>query len=146
MTLVEDDGPQVRAVVALPGCSRAQALQAFTSPDLVRSWWGGGELTAELIPGGRYEVWFAGIPARMTGRVVSYEPAIGLEFTWAWEHEPDAPARSVAIRTGEAADGSTTLRIEHGPHDDDDDGLAARQEHREGWEYFLARLQALLAA
>ena len=85
---VLDDGPLVRCELLLPGCSRDRALQAFTDPDLLRSWWH-GELTTDLVAGGPYAVWFAPIPARMTGRVVRYEPPRVLEFSWAWEHEPD---------------------------------------------------------
>lgn len=141
---VRDDGPAVRAELLLAGCSPDRALRAFTAPDLLARWWGNAELTAELTPGGRYDVWFAGIPARMTGRVLRYEPASVLEFSWAWEHQPELPPRSVAVEVGPAGDGATTLRIEHGPHADDEAGRAARVEHRTGWEYFLPRLEALL--
>jgi uncharacterized protein YndB with AHSA1/START domain len=142
---VRDDGPAVRAEVRLPGCSPDRALQAFTAADLLSRWWGHAELTAELTPGGRYDVWFASVPARMTGLVLRYEPARVLEFSWAWEHEPGSPARSVAVEVGPAGDGTTALRIEHGPHAEDAAGRAARKEHREGWEYFLPRLEALLS-
>jgi uncharacterized protein YndB with AHSA1/START domain len=142
---VQDDGPAVLAEVRLPGCSQERALQAFTAPDLLSRWWGNAELTAELTPGGRYDVWFAGIPARMTGRVLRYEPASVLEFSWAWEHDPGSPARSVTVEVGPAGDGTTALRIEHGPHAGDEAGRAARQGHREGWEHFLPRLEAVLS-
>jgi uncharacterized protein YndB with AHSA1/START domain len=142
---VRDDGPALRAELRLPGCSPDQALRAFTAPDLVARWWGKGELTADLTPGGRYDVWFAGIPARMTGRVRRYEPASVLEFSWAWEHEPELPPSSVVVEVGAADDGTTALRIAHGPHAEDEAGRAARAQHREGWEYFLPRLAALLA-
>jgi uncharacterized protein YndB with AHSA1/START domain len=59
---VEDDGPELRAVVKLRACNAERALEAFTRPDLLARWWGNAELTADLAPGGRYEVWFAGIP------------------------------------------------------------------------------------
>jgi uncharacterized protein YndB with AHSA1/START domain len=140
---VQDDGPALRAEVRLPGCTPERALQAFTAPDVLARWWGNAELTADLRPGGRYDVWFAGIPARMTGRVLRYEPASLLEFSWAWEQEPEPPS-SVAVNVGAAADGTTELRIEHGPHAEDDAGRTARQLHREGWEHFLSRLEALL--
>jgi uncharacterized protein YndB with AHSA1/START domain len=141
---VRDDGPVLRAEVLLPGCSPGRALQAFTAPDLLARWWGNAELTAELTPGGRYDVWFAGVPARMTGRVLRYEPASVLEFSWAWEHQPELAPSSVAVEVAAAGDGTTALWIEHGPHAEDEAGRAARAEHREGWEYFLPRLQALL--
>jgi uncharacterized protein YndB with AHSA1/START domain len=141
---VEDDGPNVRAHVDLPGCSAERALEAFTRPDLLARWWGNAELTADLAPAGRYEVWFAGIPARMTGRVIAYEPGTGLKIGWAWDNLPDAPPTTVAIATA-ATDEGAVLTIEHGPHPDDDAGRATRKDHREGWQHFLPRLQAVLA-
>ncbi len=141
---VRDDGQAVRAALLLPGCTPERALQAFTAPDLLARWWGNAELTAELRPGGRYDVWFAGIPARMTGRVLRYQPASLLEFSWAWAHQPELPPRSVTVEVAAVGDGSTALAIEHGPHTEDEGGRAARAEHREGWEYFLPRLAAVL--
>jgi uncharacterized protein YndB with AHSA1/START domain len=138
---VLDDGPLVRCELLLPGCSQDRALQAFTDPDLLRSWWH-GELTTDLVAGGPYTVWFAPVPARMTGRVVRYEPPRVLEFSWAWEHEPDRPERRVTVEAATAADGAAVLTVAHGPHADDEEGRKARAEHHEGWEYFLPKLAA----
>jgi uncharacterized protein YndB with AHSA1/START domain len=41
--------------------------------------------------------------------------------------------------------GRTELTVLHGPHGDGAAEQAARSGHREGWEYFLARLGQLLA-
>jgi uncharacterized protein YndB with AHSA1/START domain len=140
---VEDDGPVLRAQVTLQSCSPARALTAFTQPDVLARWWGNAELTADLVPDGRYEVWFAGIPARMTGTVLRYEPGTVLEISWAWDNLPDAPATTVVVSAVEVGN-STLLTIEHGQHADDDAGRATRRDHREGWEHFLPRLQAVL--
>lgn len=143
---LSDEGPMLRAVVRLDGCAPGQALAAFTDPALLARWWG-GELTAELQPGGQYSVWFAKLPARMTGHVVSYVPDELLAFSWSWEHDADRPERSVTVQVG-AADSETAgtvLAIEHGPHGESADEQAARAEHREGWEFFLPRLVGVLA-
>jgi hypothetical protein len=47
---------------------------------------------------------------------------------------------------GPDADGGTELTILHGPHGEGAAEQAARSDHREGWEYFLARLGKLLAS
>jgi activator of Hsp90 ATPase-like protein len=44
-----------------------------------------------------------------------------------------------------AGDGGTELTVLHGPHGQGTAEQAARSDHREGWEYFLARLGQLLA-
>lgn len=144
MTVIaRDDGAFLRAGLQLPGCSPERALAAFTSPEVLATWWH-GELTTELVPGGPYEVWFAKVPARMTGRVIRYDPGCVLEFSWAWDNTPDRPELAVTVQVGTAPDGSATLEVTHGPHRDDADGKKARAEHREGWEYFLPQLQAVL--
>jgi uncharacterized protein YndB with AHSA1/START domain len=126
----------------LPGATAARALAAFTDPAQLAAWWL-GELEADLRPGGSYVVRFPQVPATMTGRVVSWVPAALLEFTWAWEHEPDEPPRTVAVR---AADGPPAgLALAHGPYAADAAGRRARADHRAGWEHFLPRLAALLS-
>jgi uncharacterized protein YndB with AHSA1/START domain len=135
-----DDGPAIRALVQLPGCPAARVLAAFTDPAVVAQWWGGGELIADLAPGGQYYVHFAGPDLTLTGQVIAYRPPGLLAFSWAWAHDDDPPPCTVSI----AADGQA-LRIEHGPHADDEAGRTARSEHRAGWTHFLPKLATALA-
>ena len=148
---VVDAGPMVRATLLLPGCPPERALAAFTDPATLRQWWG-GELTFAPAEGGPYIVHFAKLGQTMRGRVVGYEPGSRLEFTWAWDHEPGVSGRTVLVTVAEAgdsgepgADGGTELTVLHGPHGEGAAEQAARSDHREGWEYFLARLGQLLA-
>ena len=141
----------IHATVSLPGCSQQRALAAFTDPAVLSRWWG-GELNTDLTAGGPYNVRFAQLGQTMTGQVTQYEPASRLEFTWAWsgEHgeprEDNEPARTVLVTVtpGQPPDG-TELTVVHGPHTASEADRAARAEHREGWEFFLPRLAALLA-
>jgi uncharacterized protein YndB with AHSA1/START domain len=141
---VTDDGPMVRAVLAGLECSPDTALTAFTDAGLLARWWGRGELTADLAPGGRYIVRFAAIDKVMDGRVVGYQPGRYLEFSWGWVHTPDDPPRTVTVTVAGEPDG-TALAIVHGPHGDDERELIARGEHREGWEFFLPRLASVIS-
>jgi uncharacterized protein YndB with AHSA1/START domain len=140
---VVDAGPMVRATLLLPGCPPERALAAFTDPATLRQWWG-GELTFTPAEGGPYIVHFAKLGQTMRGRVVGYEPGSRLEFTWGWDHEPGAAGRTVLAAVAEG-DGGTELTVLHGPHGQGAAEQAARSDHREGWEYFLARLGQLLA-
>ena len=137
-----DEGPMIVATLTLQGCTPQRALSAFTDPALLVSWWR-GELTAELAPGGEYSVWFAAIPARLTGSVVSYLPGSSLAFSWAWEGE-DGPASTVTVTAEPVSADGARLTIEHGPHGADEAGRSARKEHWAGWQYFLPRLSATL--
>jgi uncharacterized protein YndB with AHSA1/START domain len=139
---ISDDGPMIVATVRL-AVSPEQALTAFTHPAVLARWWR-GELTTDLVPGGEYCVSFPAVPARLTGLVRSYKPGELLEFSWAWEGEEEPPS---TVRVTVQPDGSQTLlRIDHGPHEDDEPGRTAHRLHWEGWEYFLPNLPAAVAA
>jgi uncharacterized protein YndB with AHSA1/START domain len=141
---ITDSGPMIVATVLLPGCAPGTALAAFTDPAVLARWWR-GELTADLVAGGRYTVSFPKIGARMVGHVLSYVPGMSLEFSWAWDGE-DEPPSTVTVRADPAgAGGSTVLTVEHGPHGEDEAGRKAHTEHWEGWEYFLPRLPAAVS-
>jgi uncharacterized protein YndB with AHSA1/START domain len=141
---VVDDGPLLRAVVRGLGCPPETALAAFTDADVAARWWGGGRLTADLVPGGRYTVWFEAIGEEMAGQVVGYQPGRSLEFSWAWTHTPDDPPRTVIVTVAGEPDGSV-LTVVHGPHGDGERERVAREEHREGWEFFLPRLARVVS-
>ena len=87
---------------------------------------------------------FAKLGQTMRGRVVGYEPDSRLEFTWGWDHDPGAAGRTVLVSADDSTKG-TELTVLHGPHGQGAAEQAARSDHREGWEYFLARLGQLLA-
>jgi uncharacterized protein YndB with AHSA1/START domain len=142
---VIDDGPAVRATATLPGCPPDRALAAFTDPELLARWWG-GELASTLEPGTPYTVTFTRLGRAITGEVVAYQPASHLEYTWQWDHEPEAVRRTVLVTvTPDDAGTGTALTIIHGPHGDGPAEAASRAEHREGWEFFLPRLAAQLS-
>jgi uncharacterized protein YndB with AHSA1/START domain len=141
---LRNEGPMIVATVLLPDCAPDRALSAFTDPTVVSQWWR-GELTTNLEPGCTYQVAFPAINAALEGRVVSYDPARSLEFTWAWESD-DGPPSTVIVRAEPATvPSSTLLTITHGPHSDDERGKQSHQEHWEGWDYFLPRLAIALS-
>lgn len=142
---VADAGAMVRATLRVPDCPPERVLGAFTDPAVLVRWWG-GVLSATLTQGGPYIVRFPSLGQAMSGQVVRYAPGSHLEFTWGWEHEPDAPPRAVQVTVvGDAGAGGTELTVVHGPHGDGAAEEAARAGHREGWEFFLTRLGGLLA-
>ncbi len=137
-----DIGPVIVATVTLPNCTPGRALTAFTDPALVARWWR-GELKQEPANDGPYTVDFPAIPARLTGRVLSFDPGRSLEFTWSWDDQP--PDSTVQITVEPSPDAtSALLKLKHGPPTNDGAGQIAHQEHWDGWQYFLPRLAAEL--
>lgn len=133
----------MRAWIELPGVTRGKALSAWTDPDLLKRWWG-GELEAEVAPGGHYVVRFTGLGQTMRGRVLAYEPEARLAFTWVWEHEPEMPRREVDIRVIDIGNGSR-VDLEHGRYGDTEGEQAEAADSQAGWEHFLPRLASSLA-
>lgn len=73
------------------------------------------------------------------GEFVEVVPNERVVFTWGWQggHEYGPGSTTVEI-TLQERDGGTFVRLQHS-------GLAGegRTQHSQGWEYFLARLQAV---
>ena len=136
------DGANIRAWVELPNIGRQAALTAWTDPSILQDWWG-GELDAELSPGGRYVVSFAALGQTMRGEVLDYEPGKRLMFTWSWDHEAETPSREVDICVLEIDDGSR-VELEHGPFGDTEQERADAAGTEEGWQHFLPRLASRL--
>lgn len=111
-------------------------MAAFYEPERVGQWWG-GDLMSEPREDGTYVVHFPQLGQTMRGEVRAYEPDRLLAFTWAWDHEPDAPDLTVSVRVGPTPEG-TRLEIEHGPYTDT--AIADAASHQEGWNHFLPRL------
>ncbi|GAA3520700.1 hypothetical protein GCM10022220_71920 [Actinocatenispora rupis] len=80
--VVTELADRLRIRVELPGVAAGHAMLAWTDPAELRTWWGGGELTAELRPGGAYVVAFPRLGQIMRGEVVAYRPDRSLAFTW----------------------------------------------------------------
>ncbi len=105
----------------------------LTDPDKMIRWMGA---TAKLVPqpGGVYAV-DINDKALMRGEFVEVEPGRRVVFTFGWEGQPIAPG-STTVQIDLVADGTGTLvRLTHS-------GLpvAARSEHADGWNHYLARL------
>ncbi|MEV0274382.1 SRPBCC domain-containing protein [Hamadaea sp. NPDC050747] len=132
----------LHTAVELPGVTPAEALRTFTDATAVSGWWR-GQLTFEPHPGGRYQVDFSQLGSALTGRVVDYDPAIRLVFTWQWDGT--GPTYQVAVTPEEVEDGSR-LRITHGPYSDSAEDLEERKSHEDGWAFFLPRLAAQAAS
>lgn len=134
-------GAEVRAALVLPGRAPAAVLAAFTEPELLKRWWP-GELTAELVPGGVYQVRFAQLEQTMSGVVEVYEPGERLAFVWGWEHEPELAGRYLVTVTVRPEGGGTRLDLLHAPRPGVEvtprDGEV--EGHLEGWEFFLPLL------
>ena len=137
------NGPRWLAMeVVLEGVAASEALTWFTQPDKLRQWWGPQEINIEPVPGGAYVVSWPTMGWTMRGEIANMSDT-HLVYSWAWDHEPDLPARAVIVRAREQGDRSL-VTITHGPfrpgealpHEDAD-----RVAHLDGWTSFLPELK-----
>lgn len=149
--IVEMDGPiWLKVRMNVPAQSPEALLRWFTTPDLLARWMG-DEHEIDLAPGGRYAIRYAFADRLMEGAVIVARPT-ELVFSWAFTHEPDAPARVVMVRTLAGDEGTCSrIVIVHGPYRSETSHaeMDARERdermgHLEGWRYFLPRLREQL--
>jgi len=138
---VEVDGPDW-LVVSQPfdGIAPEDLVRWFVEPELLTRWWG-QEATVEPEIGGCWEVCWPAMGWTLRGEIAELT-ARSLIVNWAWDHEPDLPARALVVRAEVSPEG-VRLRIIQGPYrqgealprEDDD-----RASHRDGWQHFLPGL------
>ena len=118
-----------------------QAVYAyFTDPVKVLRW-KGQDATLEPRPGGVYRL-ILGEGVIVRGEYVRLTPYSQIVFTWGWEGDdsPLPPGASTVEVNFVAEQGGTLVSLRHY-------GLpsAVRQQHAEGWDYFLPRLEHAIA-
>lgn len=149
---VEMDGPiWLKLRMNLPALPPEEILRWFTDPARLAQWMG-DEHVVELVPGGRYEIYWNQARRSMEGSVIVARPT-ELVFSWTFAHEPETPARVVMVRAAAQDNSSSTLVVIHGPYRDDMKLATAsgtededRAGHLEGWNAFLPVLRDRMVA
>jgi uncharacterized protein YndB with AHSA1/START domain len=124
----------------LPHLSPPAAFDYFTRPELLGRWWP-PEANVEARAGGSYRLSWPAMGWELSGRYTAFEPGERLAFTWQWAHRPELPIRTVEVVFA-AKNNGCHVTISHGIYGDTAIEQADRQEHIEGWIYFLGQLQA----
>lgn len=144
---IELDGPTwLRLSTDFDAISPEDLLRWFVEPERLTRWWG-QEAHVDAEVGGLWQVGWPAMGWTLNGQIVDVSETT-LVVSWAWDHEPDLPPRSLIIRT-EAVEGHCRLHLLHGPYrqiaafprEDED-----RSSHREGWSHFLPQLAIAIAA
>jgi uncharacterized protein YndB with AHSA1/START domain len=135
---IEEGPSEIRLVAHYPRRSPADVYRDWTDPERVRAWWG-ADAVLDLRIGGEYVFRWPKINAVLRGKYTCIDPDSRLEFTWAWDDEPDRP-KDVKLRfTTDAALGSR-LEVVHGPYTAEARDQELRQQHLDGWRFHLPKL------
>ncbi len=114
-----------------------EAFAMITEPERLRRWQA-VSASVDLRAGGGWS-WTVSPGHIAAGTFREVEPGRRVVFGWGWDGSDDLPpdASTVTV-TVEPADGGARVTLVH-------DGLTAEQatRHAEGWNHYLARLEAL---
>jgi uncharacterized protein YndB with AHSA1/START domain len=125
-----------RAEFGLPSPS---LFDYFVLPELLSRWWS-PEAECDGRIDGHYHLAWASMNWHLRGTYLEFERGKRLVYTWHWDHDIDKPARTVALDFTPLNDG-TQLDLLHHAYTSADQ--PERQEHIDGWLFFLPKLQAV---
>ncbi len=131
--------------------SRQRVFRAWTEPELMMRWFveGDGNMTVceiDLREGGRYrlEGQIGDWRWRIWGSYLEVRPPERLVYTWSWKHDPGkgTPEGDTRVTVEFHDRGSETeLVVTHERFA----SVAARDEHSQGWNACLDRLERVVA-
>ncbi|NNE42786.1 MAG: SRPBCC domain-containing protein [Gemmatimonadetes bacterium] len=144
MTTVMDESPDsasVRLFAELAGPPEA-VFAFFTEPERLTRWWPAAAV-ADVRPGGAYHFSWPQMDWHLRGEYTVVEPPRALEFTWAWDHEPQLPVRTVRVELAPDG-GGTRVTVTQGTYGSSPAEQEDRNSHIAGWTHFLGELSATL--
>ena len=139
LALVETTRDRITITADFPSLSLDQLFDYWTNTDLLTKWW---PPTAELEPklGGIYHYSWPKQDWHLRGKFTMFDRGKTLGFTWKWDHEPIDVTR-VTILFQSIPNVGTRLTLHHEGYSKNSEAKKIRDEHVEGWTFFLRKLQ-----
>jgi uncharacterized protein YndB with AHSA1/START domain len=139
LELVETATDRITILADFPHLSPALLFDYWTSTDLLRKWW---PPAAELQPrlNGTYHYSWPKQDWHLRGKFTLFDRGKALGFTWKWDHESIDVTR-VTLIFHPIPDGGTRLTLHQEGYSKNSETKKTRDEHIEGWTFFLRKLQ-----
>jgi uncharacterized protein YndB with AHSA1/START domain len=139
LEMVETTKDRISIVADFPHSSPDHLFDYWTSTDMITKWW---PPAAELEPrvGGAYHFSWPKQNWHLRGKYTIFDRGKRLGFTWKWDHEP-IDATRVTLLFQPIPHGGTRLTLHHEGYSKNSKTRVIRDEHIEGWTFFLGRLQ-----
>jgi uncharacterized protein YndB with AHSA1/START domain len=141
--VLESTGDRLRVAVEIPGVPPDRVFDYWVDPRRLTAWWP-PIATLDARRGGSYEFRWPRQTWTLRGTFSRMEPGRALAFTWTWDHEPGV-TKDVIV-TFEPLGRGTRIVVEHRPYSEDARDRELRQEHSDGWRFFLGRLAGAATA
>ena len=139
LELVETAGNRITILADFPHLSPAQLFDYWTSPNLLKKWWPPAAELQPKVDGTCHFSW----PKQdwhLRGKFTEFDRGKRLGFTWKWDHEAIDVTR-VTLLFEALANGGTKLTLHHEGYSKNPEAKKTRDEHIEGWTFFLGKLQ-----
>ncbi|GJM43911.1 MAG: hypothetical protein DHS20C21_07530 [Gemmatimonadota bacterium] len=144
--MTEPDGPAPATDTLVmtedfPHVPVSRLFARFVEPAELTRWW---PESAQVEPrkGGAYCLAWPSLKWMLRGTYARFEAGRALEFSWAWDHEPDLPTRVVTLEFAEH-EGGSRLTLTQGTYGPQEKEQEDRKSHRLGWTYFFSKLRRL---
>ena len=139
LELVGTARDRITILADFPHLSPALLFDYWTSADLLTKWW---PPAAELDPkvGGNYHFSWSKQDWHLRGKFTMFDRGKTLGFTWKWDHESIDVTR-VTLVFHSISSGGTELTLHHEGYSKNSEAKKTRDEHVEGWTFFLRKLQ-----
>jgi uncharacterized protein YndB with AHSA1/START domain len=137
--VLESATDRLRVAVEIPEIPPDRVFVCWVDPRRLVAWWP-PVATLDARRGGSYEFRWPRQSWTLRGTFARMDPGRALAFSWTWDHEPGVTKEVVV--TFEPKGRGTRVVVEHGPYSESARDRELRQEHSDGWRYFLGRLGA----
>lgn len=138
--LFTDDKTEVRVEVYIPAKSPAEIFTYWTETNHLEKWWVQKVTQIDARLGGAYQFDWIVNDSTLRGEFVEFVTAKKLSFTWKWDHLPELPQRTVTLLLEADNAQGTYLKIWHRSYGDTEGDVTERQNHIDGWQYFMEML------
>ena len=132
---------RITIVAEFPRTDSSSLFDFWTNTELLKKWW---PPVAELEPrlGGTYHFSWPNQNWHLRGRYTVFNRGKKLGFTWKWDHESVKETR-VTLTFASLPKIGTSLLLEHEGYAKTKEDRTIRDEHIEGWMFFLGKLQEI---
>ncbi len=138
----ETTNDRITIVAEFPRTGSTSLFDYWINPDLLKKWW---PPVSELEPrvGGTYHFSWPNQNWHLRGKFTMFKRGEKLGFTWKWDHESVNETR-VTLSFASLPNGGTKLTLQHEGYAKNAEERKTRDEHIEGWMFFLGKLQEIV--